>query len=138
MPLSNKSVSKIKEQTQYCEGVREVLGFIGDKWSVLIIVILNDGPRRFNELKSSIDGISQRMLTRNLRTLERSGILNRTVEPSVPPSVHYALTPLGKTLIKPMQTIAEWAYENYQTIQNSHKAYDQMQNDEKEIHNRRQ
>ena len=127
MPLGNKSVSKIKKQTQYCKDVREILGFIGDKWSVLIIVILNDEPRRFNELKSSIDGISQRMLTRNLRTLERSGILSRTVEASVPPSVHYALTPLGKTLIKPVQMIAEWAYENHQTIQKSHKAYDQMQ-----------
>ncbi|MEH2321702.1 winged helix-turn-helix transcriptional regulator [Nostoc sp.] len=101
---------------QSCAPVREVLSLVGDKWSVLIVVILSDGPLRFSELRRRIDGISQRMLTRTLRELERNGIMTRTVEPTVPPSVYYELTTLGRTLLEPVKALASWAHTNYPQI----------------------
>jgi DNA-binding HxlR family transcriptional regulator len=95
-----------------CLAVREVLSRVGDKWSVLIVVLLNCGPMRFNALRRSVEGISQRMLTLTLRGLERDGIVTRTVEPTTPPSVEYALTPLGRSLLKPIEALAAWAREN--------------------------
>jgi DNA-binding HxlR family transcriptional regulator len=95
-----------------CLAVREVLSRVGDKWSVLIVVLLNRGPMRFNALRRSVEGISQRMLTLTLRGLERDGIVTRTVEPTTPPSVEYALTPLGRSLLKPIEALAAWAREN--------------------------
>ena len=82
--------------------VRDVLDRLGDTWSVLVILILADGPRRFNALKRSIGDISQRMLTVTLRTLERDGLIARTVLPTSPPGVEYALTPLGRSLEAPI------------------------------------
>ena len=84
-----------------CVFVREVLTRVGDKWSVLAIVLLGDGAQRFSELQRAIEGISQRMLTLTLRGLERDGLVARTIYPTVPPRVDYALTPLGRTLLKP-------------------------------------
>jgi DNA-binding HxlR family transcriptional regulator len=99
-----------------CQAPREVLSLVGDKWSVLIVVILQGGTQRFNALRHSIEGISQRMLTRTLRQLERDGLITRTVEPTVPPSVYYALTPLGRTLLVPVSALAEWAKAHYAEI----------------------
>ena len=84
-----------------CQVTRQILDRIGDKWSLYIIATLNDGSRRFNELKREIEGISQRMLTLSLRGLERDGLVTRTVFPTIPPRVDYALTPLGATLLGP-------------------------------------
>lgn len=95
-----------------CLAVREVLNRVGDKWSVLIVVLLDRGPVRFNALRRSVEGISQRMLTLTLRGLERDGIVTRTVEPTTPPSVEYALTSLGRSLLKPIGALATWAREN--------------------------
>ena len=81
-----------------CQPVRLILSRIGDKWSVLIVMALCGGPRRFNELKRSIDGISQRMLTLTLRSMERDGLITREVFPTTPPRVEYALTALGQSL----------------------------------------
>ena len=81
-----------------CRGVASVLSRIGDKWSVLVIMMLGDGPRRFNELKRMIGGISQRMLTLTLRGLERDGLVKRTIFPTIPPRVDYELTDLGRGL----------------------------------------
>ena len=81
-----------------CRAVSEVLDRIGDKWSVLVVVTLGDGPKRFNELRRSIASISQRMLTLTLRGLERDGLISRTVFPTVPPRVDYELTELGRSL----------------------------------------
>lgn len=107
-----------------CVAVKEVLGRIGDKWSVQIVAILGDGPRRFSELRRGIDGISQRMLTLTLRGLERDGLVTRTVHPTMPPSVEYALTPLGRTLLDPVQALAAWARRHREQIQAARFRYD--------------
>jgi DNA-binding HxlR family transcriptional regulator len=111
-------------QAQCCGPVREVLSRVGDKWSMLIVMILQGGSLRFNELRRKIEGISQRMLTLTLRSLERDGLVKRTVEPTVPPSVHYELTPLGHTLIAPVQNLADWARSNFQQIETTQKRFD--------------
>ena len=85
-----------------CRAVSEVLDRVGDKWSVLIIVLLGEGAQRFAELKRAIVGISQRMLTLTLRGLERDGLVKRTVHPSTPPRVSYELTRVGRTLLDPV------------------------------------
>lgn len=107
-----------------CSGVREILNFIGDKWSVLIIVILESGAHRFSELQRKVHGISQRMLTRTLRGLERDGLVSRTVESTLPPSVYYELTPLGQTLLDPVKNLAFWAQSNVRDIQKSQEQFD--------------
>jgi DNA-binding HxlR family transcriptional regulator len=96
--------------------VREVLDRIGDKWSLLVIVTLNEGLLRFTELRRHIPGISQRMLTLTLRQLERDGLVARTVHAEVPPRVEYELTDVGRTLIEPSMALAGWAIENYPRI----------------------
>jgi DNA-binding HxlR family transcriptional regulator len=109
-----------------CPAVREVLDRVGDKWSVLIIGMLGPGPRRFSELRRSIEGISQRMLTLTLRGLERDGLVTRTVHPTVPPRVDYELTPLGHTLLEPILALANWAAEHRTEIQAARERYDSL------------
>jgi DNA-binding HxlR family transcriptional regulator len=93
-----------------CRAVASVLARVGDKWSVFVIMLLIDGPTRFNELKRRIGGISQRMLTLTLRGLERDGLVTRTVFPTIPPRVDYELTDLGRGLAKPVQALGQWAF----------------------------
>ncbi len=107
-----------------CKAPREVLSLVGDKWSVLVVILLKDGTKRFSELRHRIEGISQRMLTRTLRGLERDGLLTRRVEPTVPPSVYYELTPLGRTLLTPVEAIAGWASANYAAILSAREEFD--------------
>lgn len=107
-----------------CIAAREVLNRVGDKWSVLIVALLGDGPKRFSELKRFIEGISQRMLTLTLRGLERDGLVTRTVYASVPPRVEYALTSLGQTLLDPVQALWRWAMENRTEIQDARDRFD--------------
>ncbi|VWC92965.1 HxlR family transcriptional regulator [Burkholderia lata] len=107
-----------------CQATRQILDRIGDKWSLYIIATLNDGSRRFNELKREIDGISQRMLTLTLRGLERDGLVTRTVFPTIPPRVDYALTPLGETLLAPVMTLVMWAEKNKQPIAQARERFD--------------
>ena len=95
-----------------CPAVREVLNRVGDKWSVQVVALLGDGAMRFNELRKSIEGISQRMLTLTVRNLERDGLVTRTVFPEIPPRVEYALTALGHTLLEPITALADWAAEH--------------------------
>src|SRR5262245_45608193 len=108
-----------------CVAVREVLARVGDKWSVQAIVLLGEGTKRFTELKRAIDGISQRMLTLTLRALERAGLVVRTVYPDVPRRVDYNLTPLGRTLLAPVETIAAWAQDHRQEIQRARDTFDE-------------
>jgi DNA-binding HxlR family transcriptional regulator len=108
-----------------CQRVSEVLSRIGDKWSVLIVMLLGAGPRRFNELKRMIGGISQRMLTLTLRGLERDGLVTRTVFASIPPRVDYELTPLGHSLKKPVEGIGSWAFANLDLIDRARETFDQ-------------
>lgn len=107
-----------------CAVASDVLSRIGDKWSVLIVMLLGDGPKRFNELKRLIGGVSQRMLTLTLRGLERDGLVTRTLFPTIPPRVDYELTPLGHSLRRPVQALGAWAFENYQTIAESRARFD--------------
>ncbi|WP_283135175.1 winged helix-turn-helix transcriptional regulator [Rhizohabitans arisaemae] len=82
---------------------------LGDKWSMLVLILLGSRPHRYNELHRAIAGISQRMLTRTVRALEADGLVRREVLPTVPPSVEYSLTPLGQTLLEPLSALADWA-----------------------------
>ena len=107
-----------------CMAVREVLDRVGDKWSLLVVFALSDGSKRFSELRRSIEGISQRMLTLTLKALDRDGLVLRTVYPTVPPRVDYELTELGRTLLVPVRGIAEWAASNRQTMQDARDRYD--------------
>lgn len=107
-----------------CCTMRDVLSRIGDKWTVLIITMLAGGPMRFNQIRRAIDGISQRMLTLTLRNLERDGFLTRTVHPTVPPRVEYALNDLGRTLIQPLNGLAAWARANQPQVEASRAAFD--------------
>src|SRR5271157_3626606 len=119
MSLGHKRVSH-----DSCIAVREVLNRVGDKWSVLIVQLLANDPKRFSDLRRTIEGISQRMLTLTLKGLERDGLVTRTVYPTIPPRVEYQLTELGRTLRKPIQALAQWAQENREQIQQSRNRYD--------------
>ncbi|MBS0471840.1 MAG: helix-turn-helix transcriptional regulator [Proteobacteria bacterium] len=114
-------------ETGNCKAVSGVLARVGDKWSVLIVTRLGAGPMRFNELKREIGGISQRMLTLSLRGLERDGLINRTVFPTVPPRVDYELTPLGFSLLKPVTALAGWAIANIGKIDGARAKFDAAQ-----------
>jgi DNA-binding HxlR family transcriptional regulator len=107
-----------------CRGVADVLSRVGDKWSVLVIMLLGDRPRRFNELKRMIGGISQRMLTLTLRGLERDGLVTRTVFPTVPPRVDYELTDLGRGLSEPVRALGAWAHAHQPDIQTARQNFD--------------
>ena len=107
-----------------CTAVTPVLARVGDKWSVLIVRFLGQGPRRFNELKRDIGGISQRMLSLTLRGLERDGLVTRTVFPTVPPRVDYELTDLGRSLWRPVEALGAWARANQGEIESSRRAFD--------------
>ena len=107
-----------------CRIVGGILARIGDKWSVLVVMYLSEESRRFNELKRRIDGISQRMLTLTLRGLERDGLVSRTVTPTIPPRVDYALTDLGRSLRQPVQALGLWALDNHAAIDKARERYD--------------
>jgi DNA-binding HxlR family transcriptional regulator len=107
-----------------CRAVSDVLARIGDKWSVLVVSRLGERPLRFNELRRSIGGISQRMLTLTLRGLERDGLITRTVFPSIPPRVDYALTPLGRDLLVPVSALGDWAIRNQAKIARAREQFD--------------
>jgi DNA-binding HxlR family transcriptional regulator len=113
-----------RDDHQGCIAVREVLKLVGDKWSVLVVRILGNGALRFSELKRTIEGISQRMLTLTLRGLERDGLLTRTVTPTIPPRVDYELTNLGRTLLEPVRALATWAERHRPTIQAARDRFD--------------
>ncbi|GAA0529197.1 DNA-binding HxlR family transcriptional regulator [Rhizomicrobium palustre] len=107
-----------------CPKVSQVLARVGDKWSVLIIMMLSNGTRRFSDLKRDIGGISQRMLTICLRGLERDGLVERTVYPVVPPKVEYALTDLGRSLCVPVKALGTWALTHTAEIEAARAAFD--------------
>ncbi len=107
-----------------CEPVREILDRVGDKWSLYIIATLNEGPLRFSELKRRVDGISQRMLTLTLRSLERDGLLTRTVHATAPLRVDYALTTVGGSLLQPVSELLVWALDNRRRIEKTRAAFD--------------
>ncbi len=107
-----------------CRGVGEILARIGEKWSVLTIMYLGEGPKRFSELRRLIGGISQKMLTTTLRALERDGFVTRTVFPTIPPQVEYELTEMGHDLLVPVGALGEWARRNQARVERSRQRYD--------------
>jgi len=112
------------EVPEDCRAVSEVLSRVGDKWTVLVVSTLGDGPKRFNELRRALGSISQRMLTLTLRGLERDGLLTRTVFPTVPPRVEYELTRLGRSLLEPVSGLGSWARKNRAAIQDARHKFD--------------
>jgi DNA-binding HxlR family transcriptional regulator len=104
---------------------RQVLGLIADQWTPLVIYALEDGTTRFGQLRKRINGISKKMLTQTLRAMERNGLVQRVVYPVVPPVVEYSLTPLGQTLLEPMNALRIWAYGHLQEVARARTAYDQ-------------
>ncbi|MGW4384650.1 winged helix-turn-helix transcriptional regulator [Kitasatospora sp. NPDC004531] len=109
-----------------CE-VRQILDRVADKWSLLVIALLDRRSLRFTELRRAIDGVSQRMLTVTLRHLERDGLVERTVHPVVPPRVDYALTPLGRTLHATIRSLVTWTETHQREIAAAREAYDARQ-----------
>ena len=107
-----------------CRAISDVLSRVGDKWSVLVVTRLGPGPMRLNELRRSIGSISQRMLTLTLRGLERDGLITRTVFPTIPPRVDYALTPLGRDLLNPVSALGDWAMRNQTKIARAREEFD--------------
>jgi DNA-binding HxlR family transcriptional regulator len=127
MAPTNTDVTAAPEQQHLpsdCREVSSILARIGDKWSVLVIMLLGDQPRRFNELKRMVGGISQRMLTLTLRGLERDGLVTRTIFPTIPPRVDYELTELGRSLRVPVKKLGTWAFENLPEIQTARQKFD--------------
>src|ERR1700761_6891669 len=111
-----------------CRG-REVLGRIGDKWSLYIIHLLGGGTMRFSELRRQIDGITPRMLTVTIRSLERDGLISRTVYPVVPPRVEYALPPRGESLLQAATTLLLWADAHQADLGAARDRYDEAHHD---------
>jgi DNA-binding HxlR family transcriptional regulator len=107
-----------------CRAVNGVLARVGDKWSVLIIMLLADGPKRFNEIKRMVAGISQRMLTLTVRGLERDGLLTRTIFPTIPPRVDYELTKMGRSLQAAVEPLGIWAQSHVAEIHKAREKFD--------------
>ena len=124
--VSNSDVTEPTEafESHRCQRITPVLNRVGDKWSMQIVMALGFGSRRFSELKREIDGISQRMLTLSLRGLERDGLINRHVTPSIPPRVDYELTELGLSLREPVRALGAWASEHIDCIRAAQERFD--------------
>src|SRR3990172_3776872 len=110
-----------------CRAVSEVLSRVGDKWTVLVVSRLGDGPKRFNELRRALGSISQRMLTLTLRGLERDGLVTRTVVATVPPRVDDELTKLGRSLLEPVSGLSLWARQHRAAIVDARGRFDAAQ-----------
>src|SRR5450432_1920540 len=119
-----------EHQPSECVVVREILDRVGDKWSVLVIALLGEQGQRFSELRRSIDGISQRMLTLTLRQLEHDGLVSRTVHATVPPRVDYSLTPLGESVLEPISGLIDWAREHGTDVAEARRDYEAEQADQ--------
>lgn len=119
-----KAVAESRLEASECRRVGEVLARVGDKWTVVVIDELGEGARRFNELQRAIKGVSQRMLTLTLKNLERDGLVSRTVTPSVPPRVDYALTDLGRSMLLPVRALGEWAVAHIPQMDEARRRYD--------------
>ena len=131
-PKNGPGISKTEKTALYCKNeetkaLRELLTQVGDKWSILVVVVLSRMPgarARFSTLLREVDGISQRMLTTTLRDLERDGFLTREVFAEVPPRVEYELSPLDTSLLKPMSHLVEWVVENWREIRVARERFD--------------
>jgi DNA-binding HxlR family transcriptional regulator len=107
---------------------RQILDRVGDKWAVLILLLVRDEPMRFNALRRAIEGISQKMLSQLLKSLERDGLIKRRVIATVPVTVEYSITPLGTTLSKAVDPLRDWAESNLKEVLNAQRRYDAQRN----------
>ena len=126
-PGNNEGTIGQLHSTEERVSINEVLTRVGDKWSLQVISQLGEGTLRFTELKRSVNGISQRMLTLTLRQLERDGLVERTVYPTVPPKVEYTLSDFGRTILIPVTALADWALTYRLDIQAAREAFDSRQ-----------
>ncbi len=124
-PLTQEPAQLASAFSALCP-TRLVLNRIADKWTVLVVILLQDGTKRFSHLQREIDGISQKMLTQTLRGLERDGLVTRKVHATVPPKVEYALTPLGHTLKDMLYAIKTWSETNINEVLAAQKSYDAL------------
>jgi DNA-binding HxlR family transcriptional regulator len=122
--VTSPSLENFDPQSVRCRVVSGVLQRTGDKWSMLVVTVLSNGPRRFSEIRRQIEPISQRMLTLTLRTLERDGLVKRTVTPTIPPRVDYELTELGVSLRHPVMALLNWAAAHVEEITEAQVRYD--------------
>lgn len=118
--------------TPNCRTITSILSRVGDKWTMLIVVVLSDGPKRFNEIKRTVGGISQRMLTLTLRGLERDGLVTRTVTPTAPPRVDYELTELGTTLWEVVEPVCTWANDHVTDVLSARMEFDEESDSRRE------
>jgi DNA-binding HxlR family transcriptional regulator len=115
-----------------CRALADILARIGDKWTVMVVGVLSQGPLRYSQIFKLVEGVSQRMLTLTLKSLERDGLVTRTVYPTNPPRVDYELTERGKTLIVPLHALGMWARANRTAIEDTRRDFDQRRDkDEK-------
>jgi DNA-binding HxlR family transcriptional regulator len=124
VPAADAAASPELDPYQAGCPTRRVLDRIGDRWTVLVVGTLDDGPRRFSEIRRRVDGISQKMLTQTLRGLERDGLVARTVYAEVPPRVEYELTTAGETLRAPLKALERWSIEHFGAVAGSQREYD--------------
>jgi DNA-binding HxlR family transcriptional regulator len=118
------AIKLLEAASEDCLIARSILARVGDKWSVLIIVLLGDGPKRFNELKRTVAGISQRMLTLTLRGLERDGLVTRELFPEIPPRVEYELTRLGRSLWDAVEPLSLWVNDHVRHVTRARAEFD--------------
>jgi DNA-binding HxlR family transcriptional regulator len=109
---SPDSQGVVVHDTAHCEHISRLMARISDKWTLLVVRVLGHGPQRFNALRREVGEISQKMLASTLRELEENGFVSRTVTPTTPPQVEYALTDLGREFLEPVKTLAEWVVAN--------------------------
>lgn len=121
------SMTTSTEAPRDCGGVSEIFSQVGEKWTMQVVVALNHEPRRFNVIKRIVKGISQQMLTRTLKSLERDGVVERTVRDTTPPQVEYALTELGRSLAQTVRQLAQWARVHRAVILRNREHYDERQ-----------
>ena len=117
-------LTEVVDNHARCRIVANVLDRIGDKWTIMVVGALSDGPMRFNAMMRKIGGVSHRMLTLTLRALERDGMVLRTAYPTIPPKVEYELTALGRSLIVPLMTVLEWGEGHSREIEEARRAFD--------------
>ncbi len=122
--VDSRTCARRDGEPEVCGAISDMLARIGDKWSLLIVTTLGKHPLRFNELRRQISDISQKMLSSTLKVLERDGLVSRTVLPTVPPQVEYALTDLGRELLGPVSALAEWTAGNTPRIMAARADYD--------------
>jgi DNA-binding HxlR family transcriptional regulator len=122
--MANRAGHRLDDALTAICPIRDVLDHIGDKWSVLLLSQMRDGPQRFGALRRAVTDISQRMLTETLKDLQRDGFVVRTVHPTVPPSVEYALTPMGRELLAPLDHLVSWAAEHHDSVRDARLRFD--------------